>query len=595
MHTTIEYFFDIAQKRGKRVAFRHRVGGVWNETPWDENAQIVRRVARALISLGVPPGGNVAIVGPNRPEWVQTAMGAQGAGGAPVGIYTTSTAEQVAYIVAHAEAKVAVVFDAAQLAKLRAQKAMLPALKTVVLMTGASDGPDTLSWKDFLAKADATPDSEVTARIAALKSEDVGTLIYTSGTTGTPKAVMLTHRNLVESIEFYRKYVGLNPDGETFLSYLPLSHIAEQLLTIWASCKLGSTIGFCEDLEQLGDFLREVRPTVFFGVPRVWEKMQAKMVEAAAHNSWLKKKIAAWARGVGLQAGLARAEGRPLPGGYGLANKLVFSKVRERLGFDRCRYAVSGAAAISRSTLDFFMSLDIPINEVYGMSESNGVMSINVPQAYRIGAVGRCVPGLELKIEADGEILGRGPHVFKGYFKDPAATAEALDADGWLHTGDIGQLDADGFLRITDRKKELFKTAGGKYIAPQHLEGLLKGIPGVGQAVVVGGDTRKYVAALLVPDPVNGPRVAATLGVTATAEQLADNPVFLAHVQRELDKLNVNLARYETIKKVKLLPRELSVDGGELTPTMKLKRKVIGEKYRKEIEALFEEPAGAAP
>ncbi len=594
MQTTIELYFDIAQKRGQRVAFRHRVGGVWRDTSWAENARTVRQVGRALIALGVPPRGSVAIVGPNRPEWILTAMGAQAAGGAPVGIYVTSPADQVAYIVAHCEASVAVVFDQAQLAKLRTQQAALPALKTIVLMTGKGDGPDVLGWAEFLARGDATPESEVDRRMAALGAEDVATLIYTSGTTGTPKAVMLTHRNLVESMERLADYLRLDRDGEVQLSYLPLSHIAEQLLSIWGSCKLGNTIGFCEDLEQLGELLREVRPTVFFGVPRVWEKIQAKMVEAAAQNSWLKKKIAAWARGVGRRAGQARAERRSLPGGYGLARKLVFSKVRERLGLDRCRMAISGAAAISKATMDFFTSLDIPLCEVYGMSESTGVMTFNVPQTFKTGTVGCCVPGFELKLAPDGEILARGVHVFRGYFKSPEATAETVDSDGWLHSGDVGELDAAGFLRITDRKKELFKTAGGKYIAPQYLEGLLKAIPGVGHVAVVGGDDRKYVAALLVLDPVAAPRVAAGLGVTATPEQLAEHPVFNEHLGRELEKINAGLARFETIKKVKVLAREFSVDGGELTPTLKLKRKVIAEKYAAEIAALFEDSPRSA-
>jgi long-subunit acyl-CoA synthetase (AMP-forming) len=260
--------------------------------------------------------------------------------------------------------------------------------------------------------------------------------------------------------------------------------------------------------------------------------------------------------------------------------------VREKLGLDRCKFAVSGAAAIARSTLEFFLSLDLPIYEVYGMSESTGVMSINIPGALRVGSVGRCIPGYELKIAEDGEILARGPHVFKGYFKNPEATAETLK-DGWLHSGDVGEVDKDSFLRITDRKKELFKTAGGKYIAPQYLEGLLKAIPGVGQVVVVGGDSRKFVAALFVPDAENAPRVAATLGVSGSLAEIAQSPAFVAYMQRELDKINAGLARYEAIKKFKLLSAELTVENGELTPTLKLKRKIINERHRAVIEGLF--------
>jgi long-subunit acyl-CoA synthetase (AMP-forming) len=593
--TTIEQYFATASKRGARTAFRWRESSTWRESTWEENARTVRRVARALITLGLQPKGCLVVLAPNRPEWVLAAFGAQAAGGVPVGIYTTSTAEQCAYIAGHCEAKVAVVHDRALAAKLLSQKAALPALETIVLMSGTADGPGLLSWADFLAKADATPDAEVGARMSALRRDDTATLIYTSGTTGTPKAAMLSHANVLEGVETIFTTFGLNPDGETVVSYLPFSHIAEQIVSLWGQAKLGGVTGFCEELEQLGDALREIRPTVFFAVPRVWEKMQAKMVAAGAQNPWLRKKIAAWARGVGLRANLARIEGKPLPGGYGLAKKLVFDKVRERLGLDRCRLAVSGAAALARATLDFFLSLDVPIMELYGMTEGLGVATTNTPTAFRPGTTGKGLAGYQLKLAEDGEILMKGPHVFKGYFKDPVMTAEALDADGWLHSGDIGELDADGFLRITDRKKELFKTAGGKYIAPQHLEGLLKGIPGIGQAVVVGGDGRKYVAALLTLDPESAPRLASTLGAPAELEPLSAHPAFLAHVQRELDRVNEKLARYESIKRFKLLPRELSVDGGELTPTLKLKRKVIAQKYAADIEALFaEEPASAS-
>ncbi|MBL8920101.1 MAG: long-chain fatty acid--CoA ligase [Myxococcaceae bacterium] len=593
--TTIEQYFATASRRGTRTAFRWHEGGSWRESTWEANARTVRRIARALIALGLQPKGCLVVLAPNRPEWVLAAFGAQAAGGVPVGIYTTSTAEQCAYIVGHSEAKVAVVHDRALAAKLLSQKAALPALETIVLMSGATEGPGVLSWADFLAKGDATPEAEVDARRNSLQRDDTATLIYTSGTTGTPKAAMLSHANVLDGLVAISAAFGLSDDGETVVSYLPFSHIAEQIVSLWGHGKLGTLTGFCEDLEQLGDALREIRPTVFFAVPRVWEKMQAKMVAAGAQNPWLRKKIAAWARGVGLRANLARIEGRPLPGGYGLASKLVFSKVRERLGLDRCRLAVSGAAALPRATLDFFLSLDVPILELYGMTEGLGVATTNTPTAFRPGTTGKSLAGYQLELAADGEILMKGPHVFKGYFKDPVMTAEALDADGWLHSGDIGELDADGFLRITDRKKELFKTAGGKYIAPQHLEGLLKGIPGIGQAVVVGGDDRKYVAALLTLDPESAPRLASTLGAPAELAALSAHPGFVAHVQRELDRINEKLARYESIKRFKLLPRELSVDGGELTPTLKLKRKVIAQKYAADIEALFSgEPPSSA-
>jgi long-subunit acyl-CoA synthetase (AMP-forming) len=330
-----------------------------------------------------------------------------------------------------------------------------------------------------------------------------------------------------------------------------------------------------------------VRPHLFLGVPRVWEKVQAGIQAAGAGGSPLRRRIAAWARGVGLAGGYADQEGRPRPWSYALADHLVFSKVRRRLGFDEARMLVVSAAPIAKETLDFFQSLALPIMEVYGMSECTGPTTMSLPWRYRLGRAGYAIPGTELKVAEDGEILMRGPHVFKGYYKDDEATRETLDAEGWIHSGDVGEIDADGFLRVTDRKKEILITSGGKNIAPQHLEGKLKQIAAVSQAVAIG-DRRPYVAALLTLDPA---RVAAEAGKAGsparTPEEAARCPVFRAHVERQVEAINGSLARYETIKKFALLPKELSVEAGELTPTLKLKRRVILERHKDAIEGLY--------
>jgi long-subunit acyl-CoA synthetase (AMP-forming) len=375
--------------------------------------------------------------------------------------------------------------------------------------------------------------------------------------------------------------------GDRLISYLPLSHIAEQVVSHLLSLATGATVHFAESLEKLPENLREVRPHIFLGVPRVWEKIQAGIQAAGAQASPLRRRIAGWAKGVGLAGGYADQEGRPRPWSYAIADRLVFSKVRARLGLDEARMLVVSAAPIAKETLDYFQSLGLPIMEVYGMSECTGPTTMSIPSRYRLGRAGYAIPGTELKVAEDGEILMRGPHVFRGYYKNEEATRETLDASGWIHSGDVGEIDKEGFLRVTDRKKELLITSGGKNIAPQYLEGKLKQIAAVSQAVAIG-DRQPYVVALLTIDPG---RVAAEAEKAAsparTPEEAARCPAFRAYVERQVEEINQGLARYETIKKIALLPKELSVETGELTPTLKLKRRVILELHRETIQALY--------
>jgi long-subunit acyl-CoA synthetase (AMP-forming) len=351
----------------------------------------------------------------------------------------------------------------------------------------------------------------------------------------------------------------------------------------------GACTSFAESIDKLGDNLREIRPTLFLGVPRVWEKIQAKIVAGAAQNSGLKKKIGMWAKGVGLKAGVAEQRGEGPPLFHGLANKLVFSKVRAALGLDQSRLQVTSAAPISRSTLEFFLSLGVRIAEVYGMSECTGPATISPPpHRYRTGKVGLPLPGTEVKIAPDGEICMRGRHVFKGYYKNPEATAEALDDEGWLHSGDIGEFDNQGFLQITDRKKDLIITAGGENIAPQLIEGMLKAIPAVSQAVVVG-DRRKHLSALFTIDETKVKEAISQSGSPAQDMAAASEcPKVRDWLFKQVEGVNQNLARVQTIKKIAILPEDLSIEGGELTPTMKVKRKVVNQKYSDLIEAFYE-------
>lgn len=581
-----EAFEQTARARGDAPALMHKQNGRWETITWRDYREQVRLAARAIIALGVKPGEHVTLLGFNCAEWFIADIAAMAAGAVPAGIYTTNTPEQCRYIADHCSARVAFVENDEQLAKFRAVRDQLPELRALVVMHGTPHGDDAMSWKQFLALGTTILESDLEVRMAAQRPDDVCTLIYTSGTTGVPKGVMLTHTNMTWLIGTAGKMADVRP-GDAIISYLPLSHIAEQCFSLLGSIVLGVTIWFAESIETLGDTLKEVRPHHFLAVPRVWEKMQAKMEAVGANNSPLKKKLAAWARGVGLRAGYASQEGKSRPLAYPIANALVFNKVRRALGLDRARILVTGAAPISKRTLEFFLSLGLPISEMYGMSECTAITTISTPARYRTGMAGFILPGAEVKIAEDGEVCMRGPHIFKGYYRDAAATAETLDADGWLHSGDIGEIDGGGFLRVTDRKKELIITAGGENIAPAFVEGHLKAIPVINQAVVVG-DRQRYLAVLLTLDPAKIPATATAAGSPArTPDEAAACEKFSAHMQREIEAVNTRLARVQTVKKFAILPDELSIDGGELTPTMKIKRKVIAQKYAAVIERLF--------
>lgn len=586
MRTVGELFEGTVRTHGDRPALRWKQDGAWQTATWAEYGARARRVARALIALGVEPRRGVAIMSYNRPEWLLADLGAILAGAIPTGIYTTSAREQVIYIARHCEAAVVVVENAAYLELFESLRGDLPQLKAIVVMSGVASRGDVLSWEDFEARGDGVPESALAERLAAQRQDDPCTLIYTSGTTGPPKAVMISHGNVTFLAEVGGPTFAISP-LDRFLSYLPLSHIAEQCISVYMPMVGGSCAYFAESLEKLPENLREVRPTIFFGVPRVWEKIQARMQAVGASSSWLRRRIAAWARVKGLAGGYAAQRGLPLPAGYGLAEKVVFSKVKERLGLDAARVCITSAAPISLGTLEYFLSLGIAICEVYGMSECTGPTTFSVPDRLRTGRAGFAIPGTELRLAEDGEVWMRGPHVFLGYYKDETATRETRDADGWLHSGDIGELDADGFLRITDRKKELLITSGGKNVAPAPIEARLKTIPGIAQAVLVG-DQRNYVAALLTLDPERVAEVARRLGSPARDIAAARTcEIFRAYLERELENVNATVARYEAVRRFVVLPGELTIDGGELTPTMKLKRRVIREKYAAEIESLY--------
>lgn len=569
---------------------RTRRGGTTEIITFSAYREQARRVAKSLLSLGCDPGHAVSIIGFNCPEWVLADVGAILAGGMPAGIYTTSSPEQCGYVAGHSDSVVAFAENPKQVEKFTAVRGSLPKLKLIVQMIGepsakaAAEG--VVSWASFVELGAKVPDADLDARIATQKPDDACTLIYTSGTTGDPKAVMITHDNLTETADRAVTLLGFG-EQDRGVSYLPLSHIAEQLLTIHAPMRMGASITFAESMEKVLDANLDVRPTFFVGVPRVWEKMQAKIMKGVAESSPLKQKIFAAAQAAGLEAAQALERGEEPGLKYKLFDRLVYSPLRKRLGLDASRIAVSSAAPIAKATLEFFFSVGIPLYEIFGMSESTGPATVSWPGAFKIGKVGRALPGTEIKIAEDGEVCMRGYHVFKGYLKDEVATKAAIDEDKWLHTGDIGTIDSGGYLQITDRKKDLLITAGGENVAPQLIEGMLRNIPGVSQAVVIG-DRRKYLAALLTLEAERAKQVAAEAGISAAGPaELAASKEFNLLIDARIQEMNNGLARVQTVKKFVILPADFSVEGGELTPTLKLKRRVINEKYSQQIAALY--------
>ncbi len=581
-----------ARTRGDQPALFSKIDGAWKPTTWKQYDERVTQVAKALVALGFEPGDTTAILGFNTESWVVFDLGTMRAGGACAGVYTTCSPPEVRYIVDHAEAKVVLVENAAQWKKLEAEWANLPHVKKVVLMERATpvDDERVLAWEAFIALGADVPDSTIEERMAALEPDQVATFIYTSGTTGPPKAVMLSHRNLAWTASCAVDELAHLTPSDTGLSYLPLSHIAEQMFTIHAPITAGSSVYFAESIEKLPDNLREVAPTILFGVPRIWEKFYAKVNAKLSTATGLKKMIADWAMGVGREVSAVKMRGGQ-PSGllglkYAIADKLVFSKAKPNMGLQNARVCVTGAAPISAEILEFFSGLDLVIQEVYGQSEDCGPTSFNLANCAKFGTVGKPLPGTEVKIADDGEILVKGPHVFLGYYKDQAATDETL-IDGWLHTGDLGAFDEEGFLKITGRKKEIIITAGGKNIAPKNIEAALKDIDIVSQAVVIG-DRRKFLSALITLALEEDATRAFAEKHGVPLEELHAHEATRAYIQQCIDeRVNPQFARVEHIRKFAILPRDFSIEANELTPTLKIKRKYVNENWADTIEAMY--------
>jgi long-chain acyl-CoA synthetase len=524
----------------------------------------------------------------NRPEFNIADMATILLGATPVSIYNSSAPEQVQYLASHCGAVAAIVEDVEYLERILKVRDEIPTLKHIAIIDDDGRAPDdVLHWEALL---DAEPlDLDVAAKTA--KPGDLATIIYTSGTTGPPKGVMLDHANIVWTVD---SLLGCWTDGDPdprfsrMISYLPMAHIAERLTSHYQGLVAAFEVTSCPEASQIGPYLAEVRPEIFFGVPRIWEKLHAGVYAVARADPAQQAALDA-AIPVGDRAAEVRARGEELPAD--LAAELatvqpVLDFVRTLLGLDHIKVAISGAAPIPQEVLRFFRAIGVEMSEIYGLSETSGPMTWT-PFRVRVGTVGPAIPGCEVVLGDDGEVLARGGNIFRGYLNDPERTAEALDDDGWLHSGDIGEFDADGYLKIVDRKKELIITAGGKNISPANLEAALKSFPLIGQACVIG-DNRPFVSALLVLDPEVAPPWAANHGIEGKSlTELADDPVVLDEVRRNVDQSNERFARVEQIKKFVLLGEEWLPDSEELTPTMKLKRRGVHTKYSDQIEGMY--------
>ncbi len=589
-------FAKTVQRLGDRVAMRQKEYGLWHDISWNEYYHRARCVGSALLSMGLEKGDCVSIIGDNCPEWVIIDMGVQCVGGVAVGVYSTNAWPQVEYVVEHSESKFFFVENEEQLDKWLHFRDNVPDLKKVIVwdlegLRNFSD-PMVMTLEELLDMgAGAAEESPglFEERLASLTPEDLSVLIYTSGTTGPPKGAMLTHANVTW---MGRAITTDNPmyDTDEVLSFLPLCHIFERIFSVFAQISYGYVVNFIESPDTVTDNMMEVSPTVGYAVPRIWEKYLSAVMIRMSDATWFKRIVFGLALKIGKKRASLRMGFKDVPllleAGYRLASFAVFRKLKERLGFDRMRIAYSGAAPISPDVLHFFQSIGVNLVEGYGQTEGTGVTCVSRVDGVKFGTVGPPLTGTKIKIAEDGEILVCSPSVFKGYYRDDKATQEALK-DGWLHSGDVGEIDEDGYLRITDRKKDIIVTAGGKNITPQYIENKLKASPYINDAVIIG-DRRKFITALIMIDEDNVVKYAQDHKVQfSTYKDLTMDPEIVRFIQGEVDKVNETLARVEQVKKFTILPKKLYEEDGEVTPTMKVKRKYVNEAFSDLIEAMY--------
>jgi long-chain acyl-CoA synthetase len=584
--------FLSAAASGKTDFLRTKAGGQWRSISAADFGFTVKALSLGLNALGIQPGDRAAILSENRPEWAMADYAILCAGAASVPIYPTLPANQIAPLLKDSGARAVFVSTAEQLAKVRSIKAECPALEYVITVEPAPPpDPGYLSFSQAVDKGRSTLEMSpgvFEQRAARVGPQDLATIIYTSGTTGEPKGAMLTHGNFVSDVLGCLQVVPVSGEGVA-MCFLPLAHVFERTLD-YAYAHRVATIAYAESIEKLKDNLLEINPHCFGAVPRVYEKVYGRILDKVQAGSGLKKKLFFWAVGIGREKVGYLERGEPMPAGLAmkarLAHALVFKKIQAALG-NRFQFAVSGGAPLSRSLAEFFVGAGVMIYEGYGLTETSPVITVNGPGRWRLGTVGKPIPGVEVKIAQDGEILSRGPHIMKGYFGKPQATAEAIDADGWFHTGDIGHFDADGFLAITDRKKDLIVLAGGKKAAPQPIENELKKSPYIELPIVLG-DRHKFLAALLVPKFDRVREYAAEKAIDFKPETIDSNPQIRALFQREIDAYNTDKPHHEQIRAFALLPADLTIEDGSITPTLKVKRRILETRYQGLIEQMYQ-------
>ena len=599
--TIPKLFEHQVRARGARTAFREKRLGIWRATSWRDYGETAKLTGLGLVSLGLQHGEVVAILAETKPTWLYADMGVMCAGGVSNGIYPTDAAKQVEYILNDSRSRFLFVENDEQLDKYLEVRDRCPHIRKVIVfdVEGLStfSDPHVLSFDALLALGrdyDTAHPSQWTKLIGSSKADELALLVYTSGTTGPPKGAMLSHRNVLFQISNADTFIPLEHGGEQ-LAFLPLCHVAERTFTVFLPLRSGAVANFAESIDTVPDNVREVAPTLFFAVPRIWERFYSGIAIRMKEATWIGRLAYAWALRVGLRIAERRLEGRKpsavLALMFGVADFLVLDNIKRAIGMHRARFAGTGAAPIAPDLIKWYRALGIDMREIYGQTENCG-LATGMPDRIKLGTVGVVAPGTELKISPEGEILLRGPHVFMGYYNQPEKTAETL-RDGWLHTGDVGFVDNEGYLKITDRMKDIIITAGGKNITPSELENQLKFSPYVSDAVVIG-DKRKYLTCVLMIDYDNVAKYAQDVNVPFTdfaslcrAREVQDL------IRSEIDKVNQGFAQVETIKKFRLIEHQLTAEDDELTPTMKLKRKFVNEKYKGLIDSMYADAAQA--
>jgi long-chain acyl-CoA synthetase len=590
---TLNDIYEVTCGIDRPAIMKYKSGDRWVDVTVPEFRDTVRWLATALHEMGVKADDRVGILSENRPEWTMGDFAILTASAVTVPVYPTLLGWQIEYILNDAGTVALICSNQEQLDKVLEIRSHVPALHSIIVCDPPATLPEgVLTFKDVVERGRKFEEKHGREWFDQSRKsrtpDDLATLVYTSGTTGNPKGAMLTHGNITSNTVTVREFVPFQP-GDVALSILPLSHILERMVDFLYYYK-GGCVAYAENINKVADNLGEVKPHFFGAVPRLFEKMRARVLDNVAGAPPARQKIFYWALKVAEERLPYIVDRKPLPLGLKLksaiADKLVFSKIIARLG-GRVKYVVSGGAPLSADLAAFFIGAGVEILEGYGLTETSPVIAVNRPDKRRIGTVGPIIPGIEVKIAEDGEILTRGPHVMRGYWNNPEATAAAIDSEGWFHTGDIGEIDKDGFLKITDRKKDIIINAYGKNIAPQPIEALLKSSPYVGTPVLIG-DRRKYLSALIVPNFEKLEREATALGVsTASREALVSDERIKALIQAELDRFNKNLDRQEKIRRFALLARDFTIDDDEITPSLKVKRKNIDKKYKNVIDQMY--------